>query len=290
LHWGPAAASGISGIPGLSGYSAYSGLRGIEGSIGVGFYSYGTLLAGTVTNAGTIIGTDGTAVQFGGGDDRMVVDPGAVFIGTVDGGGGSDVLELAAGTGDRTLSGLGTSFANFETVVFDANANWTVTVDNTAAFTGMISGFAAGDILDLTGKAATGATYAGGVLTVQNGGTIVAAFNLAGSYTSADFSLGSDGHGGTAIGIAAGITRRHAAGSNADQCQHHREPGAEFRGLHAVHRQRPGRRCDHPIPFLGRRGWRRTLCRQRRDAADQPGHLRLGIATGQDHLPERLMG
>jgi len=119
-----------------------------------------------------------------------------VFIGTVDGGGGSNVLELAAGTGDRTLSGLGTSFANFETVVFDANANWTVTVDNTAAFTGMISGFAAGDILDLTGKAATGATYAGGVLTVQNGGTIVAAFNLARSYTSADFSLGSDGHGG----------------------------------------------------------------------------------------------
>jgi len=203
LPWGPAAASGISGIPGLSGYSAYSGLRGIEGSIGVGFYSYGTLLAGTVTNAGTIIGTDGTAVQFGGGDDRMVVDPGAVFIGTVDGGGGSNVLELAAGTGDRTLSGLGTSFANFETVVFDANANWTVTIDNTAAFTGMISGFAAGDILDLNGKAATGATYAGGVLTVQNGGTIVAAFNLARSYASADFSLGSDGHGGTAIGIAA---------------------------------------------------------------------------------------
>ncbi len=31
------------------------------------------------------------------------------------------MLELAAGTGDKTLSGLGTSFANFETVIFDAD-------------------------------------------------------------------------------------------------------------------------------------------------------------------------
>src|SRR5207248_5858796 len=115
----------------------------IEGSIGVEFY--GTL-SGRVTNAGTIIGDGGTAVQFGGGDDRLIVDPGAVFVGTVDGGGGSDVLELAAGIGSRTLSGLGTSFANFEKVVFDANAGWTVTLDN--PLTGTISGFAAGDILD----------------------------------------------------------------------------------------------------------------------------------------------
>ncbi len=171
------------------------------GSIGV-FYvdGYGSGLPGTVTNAGTIIGDGGTAVQFGIANDRLVVDPGAVFVGTVDGGAGSDVLELTTGIGSRTLSGLGTSFANFETVVFDADAVWTVTLDNPAAFTGTISGFTAGDILDLIGRAATGVTYAGGVLTVQNGGTVVAALNLAGSYTSADFSIGPDGHGGTAIG------------------------------------------------------------------------------------------
>jgi hypothetical protein len=168
----------------------------ISGPMGIKFS--GTL-PGAVTNAGTIIG----AVQFGGGDDRLIVDPGAVFIGTVDGAGGSDVLELAAGIGNKTLSGLGTNFVNFEKVVFDANAGWTVTLDNPAAFTGTIWGFMAGDILDLTGQAATGVTYAGGVLTVQNGGTVVAALNLAGSYTSADFSVASDGHGGTGIGIAA---------------------------------------------------------------------------------------
>jgi hypothetical protein len=172
----------------------------IEGSIGVDFY--GTLPS-TVENAGTIIGHGGTAVQFGIANDRLIVDPGAVFVGTVDGAGGSDVLELAAGTGNKTLSGLGTSFANFETVVFDANAGWTVMLDY-PAFTGTILGFAAGDTLDLTGRPATGVTYSGGVLTVQNGGTVVATLNLAGSYTSADFSVQADGHGGTEIGIAPG--------------------------------------------------------------------------------------
>jgi Bacterial Ig domain len=173
-------------------FGTISGPRGIKFS--------GTL-PGTVTNAGTING----AVQFGDGDDRLIVDPGAVFVGTVDGGGGSDVLELAAGTGNTTLSGLGTKFINFETVVFDPNAGCMVTLADPAAFTGTIAGFSAGDTLDLIGRAATGVTYAGGVLTVQNGGTVVAALNLAGSYTTADFSIGSDGHGGTDIGIAAAL-------------------------------------------------------------------------------------
>jgi hypothetical protein len=175
-------------------------------------------LAGTVMNAGTIIGgSSGWALRFGGGDDLLVVDPGAVFlskgdgaffVGKVDGGGGNNTLELAPGAGPGLLSGLGTNFVNFASVVFDANAAWTVTIDNPEAFTGTISGFANGDILDLTGRAATGVWYSGGVLTVLNGDATVATlnlagFNLAGSYTSADFTLSSDGLGGTDIGIAA---------------------------------------------------------------------------------------
>ena len=159
-------------------------------------------LAGTVTNAGTIIGgSSGWAVRFGGGDDLLVADPGAVFVGKVDGGGGNSTLELAAGAGMGTLPGLGTSFVNFASVVFDPGAAWTVTLDP-VAFTGTISGFASGDIIDLTGSAATNVTYSNGVLTVLNGDATVATLNLAGSYTSADFSLSPDGFGGPEPGIA----------------------------------------------------------------------------------------
>jgi hypothetical protein len=157
-------------------------------------------LASTVTNAGAIIGSSGTAVQFGGGDDLLVADPGAVFMGKVDGGGGNNTLELAAGAGPGLLSGLGTNFVNFGSVVFDPGAPWTVTLDNPAAFTGTISGFAKGDFIDLTGTAATGVSYSGGVLTVLNGSSVVVTLNLAGPYTSADFTLSPDGHGGTDIG------------------------------------------------------------------------------------------
>jgi Ca2+-binding RTX toxin-like protein len=56
----------------------------------------------------------------------LVLDPTAQFFGKVDGGAGNDTLELRAGTG--TLSALGTGFVDFEHVILDPGANWTVAV------------------------------------------------------------------------------------------------------------------------------------------------------------------
>ena len=63
------------------------------------------------------------AVQFGAGNDLLVLDPGAVFTGGVDGGTGSNTLELAGGR-VGTVSGIGTSFTKFQTIAVDAGASW----------------------------------------------------------------------------------------------------------------------------------------------------------------------
>ena len=93
---------------------------------------------GTVTNAATVTG--GTyAVQLATGfTDRLVIDPGAVFSGTVSGGntlGATAVstLELASGATAGTLSGLGTKYIDFAQITIDAGATWTLASGNVPA-------------------------------------------------------------------------------------------------------------------------------------------------------------
>ena len=67
--------------------------------------------------------------------DRLVVDPGAVFSGTVDGGNtiASSIvstLELASGSSAGTLTGLGAQFIDFAQTTIDAGAAWTFTSSN----------------------------------------------------------------------------------------------------------------------------------------------------------------
>ncbi len=88
-----------------------------------------------MTHAGTIRGSGGTAVLFGGAaSNRLVVDPGAVFNGKVIGStSASNALELAAGGSTGALTGLGASFSNFGTVTVDSGAAWELTGSNTLA-------------------------------------------------------------------------------------------------------------------------------------------------------------
>ncbi len=64
-----------------------------------------------------------------------------------------------------------------------------------------ISGFAAFDQIDLTVLgfgSTTKATFAGDTLTVS-GSSTHAALTFSGSYTTSDFSVANDGHGGTLV-------------------------------------------------------------------------------------------
>ena len=100
------------------------------GSISGGSFGIFATAGGTVTNAGTISGAT-YAVDFtGSGTNRLIVDPGAMFIGNVAANStAANTLELASGTG--SIGSVGTAFSNFQTLAVDAGGNWTLTDANT---------------------------------------------------------------------------------------------------------------------------------------------------------------
>ncbi len=168
----------------------------ISGTIGGGIQFAGG--AGTVSNAGSM-----AAVLLAAGFSNLVTfDPGAVFNGTVDGGntiGAPTVseLELAAGAGSGTLSGLGSQFINFGSITFDTGANWFIE-GNTSGLAGTISGFAPGDTIEVDGITVTGSSYAGGVLTLTDNGPVVANLDLPG--VNGEFQM-TNVAGGTEISL-----------------------------------------------------------------------------------------
>lgn len=99
------------------------------GVYGIGFRDTSVGFDNTLVNSGTIIGNDGTAVQFGAGDDLLELLPGFAFAGAVDGGGGTNTLEFG-GTLASTFSGIGSVYTNFEILNVDAGADWTLVGTN----------------------------------------------------------------------------------------------------------------------------------------------------------------
>ena len=127
----------------------------------------------------------------------MIVNPGASFIGRVLGGNGT--MELAAGHG--TIGSFGTNLFDFTALQFDSGAHWTVSGDSLpndlTAWT--MTGFTAGDTIDLTDFAATSGTFANNVLTLSNGGAQHPTLHIQGSFAPSAFQVSSDKGTGTDI-------------------------------------------------------------------------------------------
>ena len=190
---------------------------------GVAAISLNGAASATLTNAGTIIGgyylTSGqSAIQFGAGNDRLIMDPGSVIVGTVRGGLGTNTLEMAALSGViGTLSGLGTAFQAFSVVTEDAGANWqlagantlfggaTVSVGGTLALSGTLAASAGGTI----SGAGSLTLAAGSLLDVSAGATLsLAGANLtnlaAGTLTGGGFEV--DGASTLLLATGAAVT------------------------------------------------------------------------------------
>jgi autotransporter passenger strand-loop-strand repeat protein len=153
-----------------------------------------SLGSGSVVNAGTIQVTGGSTT----------VDVALTNTGTVAASAGTLTLDQAVSGGTFLL---GSATLDFASVVGGSAAlqflagGGTLETQGTGTFGASISGFSAGDLIDAAAVAynvADTIAFTGGTLTVSDGSHSVA-FGLVGSYTSNQFQLISDGHGGTAI-------------------------------------------------------------------------------------------
>ncbi|WP_434594189.1 autotransporter domain-containing protein [Pseudomonas sp. R4-83] len=108
-----------SGNSGLAA-TALENFGRIEGLNGFGVKFVGEF-ADSVINGGTISGSNGLALDLGGGDDRLTLRNGSRFLGIVDGGSGTDRLVM-----DDALGGSFGASRNFEWLEVREGA-WTLT-------------------------------------------------------------------------------------------------------------------------------------------------------------------
>ena len=132
-----------------------------------GIYAYGGV-ADTVTNQGTISGGNG-AVHFDNANANDFLDfPGAVAIGVVQGGTGTDTLELGSAAATGTVTGLGSQYTGFEALVVDNGAHWLMTGANALGAAASIRVVGSGSL------GVSGTLVAPGNLTVAGTGTLAA--------------------------------------------------------------------------------------------------------------------
>ncbi len=123
--------TGSAGVELADGGSVANNLTGSITGISFGVFITGA--SGTVSNAGAISGATYALDFAGSGTNRLIVDPGAQFIGKVTANStAANTIELANGTGSiGGLGGVGSAFTNFQTLAVDAGGNWTLTGANT---------------------------------------------------------------------------------------------------------------------------------------------------------------
>ncbi len=154
------------------------------GGPGVLFTDTAGTFSNTLTNSGAISGT-GTAVRFGAGNDLLQIAGGATFAGSVDGGAGTNTLEILSGSNILPV------LTNFGIVVVDSGA--ALNLAGARSFATLTN---AGTLSN------SGALTATGVFT--NSGTLINSGSITGSATLTGAGAVQNQAGGV-ISLAPGI-------------------------------------------------------------------------------------
>ncbi len=130
----------------------------------------------TVLSAGSISGSRYAVMLSAGFADRLVIDPGAGFSGTVSGGNSLgaaaiSTLELASAASAGMLPGLGTQFIDFAQITIDPGATWALQFSNPGSLPGLISGFQASDQIVVDTTQAASFSQSGSIISVIASGT-----------------------------------------------------------------------------------------------------------------------
>ena len=169
-----------AGVAARSGTITNTGL--ISGSR-YGVYLYGPAI--NFTDTGTILG--GLYAIDAINTVTLSLGNSAVLDGTVLDHTGAGVLNLSGTQG--TLTGLGTRVRGFSTINLAPGASWTLEEDAAGLATGQtINGFTLGDTLVLDGFSAASETLTSTGL-VLNNGSYTETLDIAGSFSTADFTI-----------------------------------------------------------------------------------------------------
>lgn len=188
---------------------------------------------GTIDNSGTIVSTAATSFTAGAGaylgaGGQLVNSTGGLitaqraavslaFQGTTSAGAtvvndgtlvGSVGISIGTGdTGSNTLINAGTVIGTSGVAVQLGSGLSVLIEEPSATIRGAIANFQQGDTIDTAGLVANGFTYSGGVLTLEDNGTIVAQPTVSTPYASPVFTLTPDGAGGTDVTVLATATQ-----------------------------------------------------------------------------------
>ncbi len=151
---------------------------------GVGIY----LNNATLINAGTVSGTK-DAVSFGAAGGTVIVDPGAVFSGSIAATSALDVIAFQAPSAGSSIS-LSSAFGSGGSFDFSSVSSITVEANVAQLASGeAISGLTQGDTIKLDGFAATAETFVAGTGLVLSNGSSSVTLDIQGSFTTSDFTV-----------------------------------------------------------------------------------------------------